>query len=193
MRIAMTGSCGRRYKAQFEPSELLCRACLRWVPFSPRLLAALDADECHFDLCAAAQIAAAQNAGVAPLPTLLQAHVRPTHCEEAHANGISSAAPAVHAVRADDRAYLSQGRTPAERDAAQCMETARLRDSADADAVAAWHAQQVQVRVWGQTFSLAALAQLLNETGYQLVQLMCAELVEEAGAGFAAQCVLALD
>ena len=188
LQLLSAGSSGCRYKAQFEPSELLCRTCLRWVPFSQRLLAALDAAECRFDLCAAAQ-----NAGVAPLPPLLQAHVRPRLCTEAAVNGTSPAAPAMQTAQESNGGYLSQDRAPVELDAAQRMPAAKLCDSADAGADAAWHAQQVRVRLWGQSFSLAALAELLNETGYELVQSMCAELVEEAGAGFAAQCVLALD
>jgi hypothetical protein len=41
-----------RYKANYEPSELLCRACLQWVPVSPELIAAFDHSEQRVDLCA---------------------------------------------------------------------------------------------------------------------------------------------
>lgn len=41
-----------RYKAEYQPSDLLCRQSLAWVPCSPKLLRALDERDGCADLCA---------------------------------------------------------------------------------------------------------------------------------------------
>ena len=176
-----------RYKAQFAPSELLCRTCLRWVPITPSLLAALDGDERQPDLCAASQAA-----GTPPLPSLLSrpqprmagtlqvARVTPDACAGQDDNMMDAASHVPEHESVSDRNETRSTR--------RGIQTGSTESSCEA-----WSVMQMRVRLWGGVFGLSALEQLVDERGWQLVRSMCAELVQEAGAAFAAQCLLLLD
>lgn len=66
MRTAVMLNVGFRYKAEYQPSDLLCPRALEWVPCSTRLLRALDDHDGTSDLCALEQPHAASVPAIPP-------------------------------------------------------------------------------------------------------------------------------
>ena len=171
-----------RYKARFAPSDLLCRTCLRWVPLSPQLLAALDAREQQPHLCA---LAATGGAG-APRPqlTALVATASATAMSQPPSRTLSIDRSA------DDVSGTTQPAPDADGDEQERQEVSvcqAARNGVDQAVL------QLQVALWGCSMRVRDVLPRVTAKGQQILQGIAREVVETCGVHFAAHCIVQLE